>query len=346
MPESVNTNFPIGEPISLEKTKETLPAAEVDNRVLWVNPTFGALPFDLKEGQSTQLGMFLTPLHFTNDQYPKNVHRIEAENHHHRSGLLGKVIFNDKEGRKYRDIDIKGLGYITTAYARRGKHLDVAPSNHKHDRFGQPIGGVLDLRTASYDATRNEELLKLGVRVPRAVAIIELKELITSSGEKMSVKQAKRRGTIGWFAKPVLEIRAFSTHARICDASGEKGRLFLNDSLKLVASELGKDEKEFGLLEYAHWFSRAVGKNLGIMYQNNKRHGYLHDQNITLDARFVDFDSVRDVTKIFKGFSLKRDFDDAKDSLDSLFRTLKFNKQQRESLFEEMRESMELRKTK
>lgn len=36
----------------------------------------------------------------------------EVSGSHTRSGILGRVIFSDKEGRLYRDIDLKGIGYV------------------------------------------------------------------------------------------------------------------------------------------------------------------------------------------------------------------------------------------
>lgn len=45
----------------LKEGREILPAVEVANEVSWVNNKMN-LPFDLKVGEATKLGMFLTPM--------------------------------------------------------------------------------------------------------------------------------------------------------------------------------------------------------------------------------------------------------------------------------------------
>lgn len=84
----------------LEKRKELrLPAVEVKNTVIWVNPAFREAPFKLKQGTQSPLGIFFTPRpEAYSDEEIRNSF-VMPEDDIGRSGLLGEVVFRDREGR-------------------------------------------------------------------------------------------------------------------------------------------------------------------------------------------------------------------------------------------------------
>ena len=59
--------------VELKKDRKTLPAIEVANEVSWVNNKMN-LPFNLKVGESSRLGMFLTP----NPQKGESTYNLEV----------------------------------------------------------------------------------------------------------------------------------------------------------------------------------------------------------------------------------------------------------------------------
>jgi hypothetical protein len=202
------------------------------------------------------------------------------------------MLFKDKGGNLYRDIDLKGIGATTE---RDGAIVvDDAPEGYRYSEMphGTKINlGIIDLFAAVRDKEKSEELLKLGVRTHREIAIIELDEIVDPKGRKISIEEAKRVGLIWPDSKPVVEVRAFGTKARLADA--KENPLSVEDARLLVASENNFDPEKFNKKEYAEWLLKATGKNLGLMHKNGLVHGFMTRHNITLDGRLVDFDSVR-----------------------------------------------------
>ncbi len=135
-PAPESKNFPVGEPRKLEQQKETLPALNVENRVSWKNEDINE-PFNLEVGKETPLAVFLTAKpEISSDK----VVPLEVMPQHGRSGLRGRVLFNDKQGNIYRDVDIKGGGYIETDDSNyRNPTLTVSEmAPHRDPHFGRP----------------------------------------------------------------------------------------------------------------------------------------------------------------------------------------------------------------
>lgn len=211
MAEKIERQLPIG--IGGEKLKEnreTLPAVEVANEVSWVNNKMN-LPFDLKVGEATKLGMFLTP----NPQEGESTYNLEVSGSHTRSGILGRVIFSDKEGRLYRDIDLKSIGF------NKGQRSGVKPVGATSEKWSNFSGwpgtsGIADQELIRRDINYSEKFLKAGIRVHRVIALIEPKEIIDQGGVKISIAEAKERGILKEKDEPIIEVRAFGVRSRLC----------------------------------------------------------------------------------------------------------------------------------
>ena len=99
--------------------------------------------------------------------------------------------------------------------------------------------------------------------------------------------------------EPVLEIRAFpGTKERIVNLhnmalSPEKRAAYLLDAKALIVQESMPDTKSFSDDDYATWFAKKLGENLGRMHQRGYVHKNISEHNITLDCTIVDFDSAR-----------------------------------------------------
>ncbi len=312
--EQSRLNIPLGKARELEAKKETLPAVEVENKVIWVNSDL-ELPFNLEVGKSTELGIFLTP---QSEMPEDHSTRVGIFPYHNRSGLLGRVIFRAREETEgspevgqevrtqlYRDIDIKGLGYSKKKRTLPGEAIsptEVLPvkkfSRRRFFRTFETTLGILNLEDADHDAMMAELLHKQGIRTHRVIAIIGLDEIVDKEGRKITVKEAKKLGILLESDKPVLEIRAFGTKTRLKDVLGlnntpEIKELLLEDARILVAQELGKDPAKFSRLEYFSWLATATGRNIGLLRKNKWKHLNLgQGHNITLDGRLVDFDSI------------------------------------------------------
>lgn len=318
--------IPVGSPRELREKAVKLPAVEVKNRVLWVNPAFnGKLPFDLptetelnaagKEGKeiSTKLGVFLTPakLESSGLEVEEKGLNMEITLGHNRSGLLGRVIFKDDEGRLYRDVDVKGVGCTFGGVLM----IDICTESvRKKDETN--AYGILNLQDAYKDRDSTEAFLEKGIRTHRAVAIISLKEIVDENGNKISIKEAKRRGILHEGQKPVLEIRAYGTKMRIADA---REKTAVEDAMRLVAQELERAPKTFGEREYFAWFAETLARQVARMHKNGWVHQYLTNHNITLDARVTDLDSVTAIGSMDEATKKSLMSDDLLDAKGALF---------------------------
>jgi tRNA A-37 threonylcarbamoyl transferase component Bud32 len=298
--------IPLGLP-EKAKSKETLPAIEVANEVIWVNPNFPEIPFNLEKGKETNLGLFLTPTS------PEKKIDLEVDQLHRRSALLARVIFKDKQGNFYRDIDLKGVGHI--------EFFDDSKASVEEIAFRGLKGsyGILDYEKALKVIKTTEEISQLGIRSERYISLIALKEIIDKNGNKISIDEARKREMIDEETTPVLAIRAFGAKNRIEEAFQINK---VEDARKLVSQELGFEDKEFTLNDYLNWFAQTLGENLGKLHKNNWVHRGLSSHNITLDCRLVDFDAAEkfdfsslDKTKENK---IKNDWEAAKKALKRL----------------------------
>lgn len=277
--------------------------SQVENTVLNVNDDVYA-PLKLKEGEASPLGLFVEAA-FSEEpaELPKGKQALETWIQHRRSALLARVIFGDKEGRIYRDIDIKGSGYAMGDSV--GKATVFKPGEERTDGGRE---GLLNRDTAFFDYQMSEEFLNAGVRTHRVLAIIGLKELIVG-GRKLSLEEAVKEGIIDQDFQPVVEVRAFGTKARIWDLT----KPILRDAKKMVSQELGYKEP-FSNKEYLEWFAKTLGCNVGLIHKNGWVHNYLNFHNITLDCRIVDLDAIG----AFDPNVARHDFDWAQIALSSL----------------------------
>lgn len=301
---------------------------KVKNKVAFVNPGFSDpekklnLPFKLEKGKESPLGLFVKATFAEGYTLKKDEQLLESWPVHRRSALLGRVIFSDKEGRFYRDLDIKGSGYVV-----EGK-VGVP---------GEPIGedeysGLLGDETAHDECKTQEEFLKEGIRTVRTLAIINLEEIIFE-GKKLPVEEAWEKGMIEKMGgQPVIAVRAFGTKARILNITlattkKEVRELILDDAKNLVSQETGKDLSNNQ--DYLQWFTETLGENVGIMNKNGWFHRNLAPpaHNITLDCRIVDLDEVIKINKrgvIWENYR-RKDIENASHSLSRLAYELGFS---------------------
>lgn len=280
------------EPIQPKKieSRDRLPIVEVSNEVFWVNQEVKA-PFDMKEGEPTKLGVFIS-----NESQERSIGTVM---NHGRTGILGKVIFEDTLGRKYRDVDAKGIGHVgynTALYPEAKEFYDRTAGPYASSNPGGL--GLMDRSVALKDASMAEELLSHGIRTYRVIGITKLNELIVQvpdgSGnlkeEKISIAEAKQRKMIAENIEPVVEVRAFGTRARVQDVN--EGTAY-SDAIKLVRQELDIPYEEFQSKEYLHWYAQMLGTSVGRLHKQKLTHGFLTPHNLTLDCRIVDLDSIK-----------------------------------------------------
>lgn len=264
--------------------------SQVDNQVLLVNPNFQFLPFNLKQGEQSPLGVFATT---TLSQKPTDAHQnglvLEIwPDHHTRSALLGRMVFCDNQGQPYRDVDLKGIGYLyPLAISQQGGRYVGNLNNGGPER-----SGLFRLDRAQHDYNFSKEFTQLGIRCHRVLAIIKLHQIIADT-KVYSIEEAIQKELLDHRFEPVVAVRAFGTKARIRDLGTSLKEVLFNDALDLVCRELNQD---LSLEEYLRWFARCLGQNVGLMHRNGWAHYWLTTHNISLDCRIVDLDTITPLT--------------------------------------------------
>lgn len=298
----------VGAEFSAARKKEfTLPAVEVAHTVVWVNPAFKAtMPFQIEAavGKPTRLGFFFIPETKANAEATRSV-PIAPEQHKGRVGLLASVVFEDRDGIRYRDVDAKGMGAFVAGVSgyevvKVERAFDPRSGWGRLARATDPrmALGLLDYEFALRDKDFSEKFIRWGIRTHRVLAIALLDEIIDENGQKISVEEAKAKGLIANEMQPVLALRAFGTRERIrhqtapIPASPERKRLALLDGKKFVAQEQGEDPETYSWEKYADWFALTLGQQAALIRKHGLHHGFLEAHNITLDCRIVDLDSV------------------------------------------------------
>jgi len=287
--------------------KERVPALKLRNEVLWVNENI-LLPFDIKKGQESDLALF-----FDKKGVPADF-RLGIRNEHFRSGDIGKVVFRDKEGRLYRDIDLKGCG------ALRPLTMDVMQW-HK-DEEGRDFG-LMDRKDAENDTKYSELFTKEGIRTHRSLAIFKLKELpeYDASPSLRTLDELRASGALEGDIEPVIQMRAFGMKARVADATQKV--IYIEDAVQLLSHERGIDVSTPDT--YARWFAKTLGSNIGKVHALGYIHGHMTAQNVTLDCRLVDLDSVEptaDLNEQVRTSIVETDVADGQEALGSLLKTL------------------------
>jgi hypothetical protein len=194
---------------------DTLPALKVPNKVVWVNKNLLA-PFELVPGEESDLGLMLTLSKKEDDRASFDLGVRAA---HRRSGDIGRVVFEDTQHRKYRDIDLKGVG-LSGHNELHVEGLGPPFIQQQWYRGRGDVRGLMERTDAETDAECAEQFTEWGIRTHRAIGIIALEQL-SKDGKLQTVSQLKENLTLPHGAEPVVEVRAFGTKARAsCGCSG------------------------------------------------------------------------------------------------------------------------------
>ncbi len=266
-----------------------LVCSPVKNKVALVNPEIDS-GLGFKEGEEYPRSLFVR------SAYPNLIQKKEGEELHEgcpgneRSTLYTREKIKDEQGRRHRDIDFKGNGYVHNGTVE-------LPGKER----GENLFGLLESRKAFKEYEKSEEFLAAGIRTPRIIAIINLEEIIYG-GRKISLEQARRSRVIRQDFQPAILVRAFGTRARPRDISEGTGldkgtqKVILEDAKELVGEELGRGKiNPLTNAEYLDWFAETFGYNVGMVHREGWVHGLLSPHNVTLDVRICDLDTVEKI---------------------------------------------------
>jgi len=198
---------------------------------------------------------------------------------HGRSLSFNRLIV-DKNGEVYRYLDLKGVG--------------MKKSDSIHEPIQNAISevwGLMDYEDAKKDWEMSGVLIKNGVKTAAPFAIIQLNQIITANGERVSVEELKKQGRIPEEYQPVVYVRAFSEFMRVHDAEKQDFEKFAK-------------EHRMSVEEYVKWWIKEEARNLSRIHSAGMTHNGVHIGNVTLDGRIVDNNSVYPERKGYKDIGM------------------------------------------
>lgn len=264
----------------------------VKNTVILANTEIQA-PFSIILGEATPVVLFHQGFAYGEKDALFNQYVLETHQKHHRSALLARVIFVDNQGQVYRDVDIKGIGFLYPTYGMTAlPYNGLGYRNRTGERFG-----FLSQTEAGLDFENSKRLLELGVRTNGVLGVARLDEIVLG-GKVISVAKAQELGVLPPGFIPVVEIRAFGTKVRVQDVLDKSSYSYamMTDAKRLVEQEL---HQGLSWKDYFIWFTTTLGENMGKMHQAGLSHGHINTHNVTLDCRLVDLNNT-------KALSMKR----------------------------------------
>lgn len=259
---------------------DKLPSVILKNTVIFKNPEID-LPFFLKVGKSSNLGLFL--VNCPSSRRSINGIKLGVSAFHGRSAYFGSAICTDTEGHIYYDYDLKGVGRVETTFDEQ----DPFVIEIKKTKRSENSSGVWDLETALREKDIAEELLKKGLRTYRIGAIIKLDQIALPNGEIISIQKAQHDGYLQKKEQPVVGLRVYRTRKRLREfIKGEASQESLTRAKKIIETEL---DQTMVWQDYFNWFVKTLSKNLAILHKNGYYHSTIITHNITLAGELVDF---------------------------------------------------------
>src|SRR3989344_6461655 len=157
------------------ETREQRDSVSVSGEVTYVNENID-LPFDLKEGETSNLALFLI-----DNKATEGVLQLGIDARHGRSSALGRIkilsrvrVEEEEFTVVYNDVDLKGNGYV--GYTKDG--AGVLPLRLFQPLISDQTAGLWDKKGAELEKNILEELTNVGSRSPRIAAIIKLNEVV------------------------------------------------------------------------------------------------------------------------------------------------------------------------
>jgi hypothetical protein len=204
----------------------------------------------------------------------------------HSRTLFENIEFGDRNGNAYKYLTIKGPGMPEES---SGGRLYKMPVHFKQGKKEQDVFGLERDIDALCDWECSNLFLRNGIRTAVPVALIGLKSILTRDGERKTIGQAIEEGDLPATREynkkqvefvPYLYLRGFSEIMRVVDAR--------HYGYEIFAQECG-----LKLHEYAYLWTEEVARNVALMHNLGKAHGYLSGHNLTLDGCIVDLTIVR-----------------------------------------------------
>lgn len=288
---------------------QPLSAQSVANEVTYVNPDLDYSGLDFKVGRVSNI-VYQVALGKSRKTPDRIVYARPGTSFLLRAVLLsGNSDITDKNGTRYRYLDVKGTGNIdvvdrqrpSVKESRYSRFLRPIP-NYPAGAYSEKTWGQATKSWIEIDIRMMKKFQELGIKTIPIPSAVRLDEVLDKDGNKISIEEARKQGYINSATEPYQVFRAYVTPFRLHEIAYnpefeyQMGLDTTQKDIEVKRAVLRSAMEDVGIESvegYLEWLASEVGLGLGTMHKNGIGHGYLGGlHNITLDGRFMDLDSV------------------------------------------------------
>lgn len=289
------------------------------------------------------LNLFLSPSQVIDGKREEMGRALLRHMHHRSAELPSNVIRKDKKGGAFGVRRLKGNG-LYSGPARSWMHK---VRNIKKDQTGLILG--LQAKEEYDESLANSCLLReMGIETEIPEGAFLLKEIIfrTRAGvRRLPIEEAIARAHLPAEYKEipfVIRVDALGVNHRLKDFMFADELLSSTRDSNLIRETMLKEASDFVVEEakitrgeepyflkhdiapYIRFIINRIMRNLGILHKNGGVHGQLTAQNLTLDGKFIDYDTLKWKPKgaelnSGKGSDLKKIIDNLREFLRVVF---------------------------
>lgn len=296
----------------------TLPTLKLKNKVIFRDEKM-ILPFDIKQNEPTNLGLFLVN-NIPETRLSLKGPRLKVSIRNGRHADIGDIIHTDTQNIIFNFVDFKGIGHIGSLNLEN-EHQPISVMDPYIRKGNTNSMGIWDKKTALRESELTEELSRKGLRTYRIDAVIELEQIATKKGEIISLKEARKRKLIKKDEVPVIGVRSFRLGERLQYLSLDDPKILIK-SKKYFETEF---KKSLTWAEYITLFTEIMADNMAILHGSGYYHSAVTGHNVTMAAELIDiaFESSSELlSSLSKTEAMKMVEVDLKDTERSVIKSL------------------------
>jgi hypothetical protein len=246
------------------------------------------------------------------------------KDHHHRSVQLlneGGDILSDVHGNIYSTLRLKGNGLYSGPDGEKFRDTKGQVRNLNNDDTGY-VRGLQALHEIQTSMEHAQKLLDMGVQTEVPLAAYKLNEIILQTRlgvwERLSMSDAIDFCHLPEEYKDMpfaIRVDAMGVNNRLKDfinphemfhgknlSENQTRELFLNDTWQYLLEEkkrglidlnITEDRTQQNIIEVLIFTTQRIFENLAKVHKNQGVHGRMTPDNMTMDGKFIDYDTLQ-----------------------------------------------------
>lgn len=258
------------------------------------------------------LNLFLSPSNIIDGCFEELRSALVKHMHHRSTELPGSLLRRDKNGGVYKARRLKGNGLYSGPHKSWLHHV----RNIKKDATGYVLG--LQAQEEYEKSLSNSHLLReMGIETEIPEGAFLLKQIIYKTRDgacRIFIDEAFDRARLPVAYKHipfVIRVDALGSNHRLkdyifadellagTDDSQHVREAMLQEAYDFVRDEFTITQRELppaideGIVPFVRFVIARIMRNVALMHKHGGIHGQLTSQNLTLDGKFIDYDTLK-----------------------------------------------------